>query len=341
MISTKRARQCERSIKRHLDAANEGDVVWGLPLDELISHRGYGSTNPLPEFDDGKNHPENRRVEMRLLEPGEEGYRSAFSKVEGQPESGAAPKKASKRSKNPPPSNKARKDRPTAEPKGLLSQGAAASALPKRREAAPKKQTHPIWEDAARQRQATQSKAHPGRRNLRDGGTIDAKGRIMPAVSQPTSLAAEMQGLYAYADVQPQPKPETHEWRQPSPAHEASRPRPPDVHKLRRSLSSAHMVSSLSVYAKSSRQPKAPPPRIAPLLTSAAAFVVRASSAPARRQVNADGRLPSPLAAERRRSSRRGVTRRWWPFCLPVALPFYREPTIPEENASRFLRGAR
>jgi len=32
-----------------------------------IRFHGYGSTRPLPGFDDGGNHPENRRVEVSLL----------------------------------------------------------------------------------------------------------------------------------------------------------------------------------------------------------------------------------------------------------------------------------
>ena len=46
----------------------KADLMWGHPVDELIQHRGYGSTRPLPEYADGGNHEENRRVEMRLLE---------------------------------------------------------------------------------------------------------------------------------------------------------------------------------------------------------------------------------------------------------------------------------
>jgi hypothetical protein len=57
------------------------DLVCRVDINEVISHRGYGSTMPLAGFDDGGNYEENRRVEMRLLEPGEEGYRSDFVKV--------------------------------------------------------------------------------------------------------------------------------------------------------------------------------------------------------------------------------------------------------------------
>jgi hypothetical protein len=38
-----------------------------LPLGGRIVSQGYGSTQRLPGFDDGKNHKENRRVEIRLL----------------------------------------------------------------------------------------------------------------------------------------------------------------------------------------------------------------------------------------------------------------------------------
>ena len=84
-ISTKRSSRCERSIKEHTLARNtpraHADAMWGHAIETLISHRGYGSTQPLPGFDDGENYEENRRVEMRLLEPGEEGYCSTFAAV--------------------------------------------------------------------------------------------------------------------------------------------------------------------------------------------------------------------------------------------------------------------
>jgi hypothetical protein len=38
-----------------------------LPLGGRIDSRGYGSTRPLPGFDDGRNHKVNGRVEIRLL----------------------------------------------------------------------------------------------------------------------------------------------------------------------------------------------------------------------------------------------------------------------------------
>lgn len=82
MISTKRAKQCERSVKRHVQAAHSGsEELWGVNLDDLIQNRGYGSTVPLPGFDDGGNYVENRRVEMRLIEPDQEGYLCPFSIV--------------------------------------------------------------------------------------------------------------------------------------------------------------------------------------------------------------------------------------------------------------------
>ena len=89
-ISTARAKQCKRSICAHLEDMVEGasddegsTMAWGKPVYTLVTHRGYGSTRPKPEFEDGGNHPENRRVEMRLLEPGDDGYCSSFAKVDG------------------------------------------------------------------------------------------------------------------------------------------------------------------------------------------------------------------------------------------------------------------
>ena len=85
MISTLRAKRCEKSIKQHVRAHNPGkgkaDGMWGHPIELLITHRGYGSTQPLPEYSDGGNYEQNRRVEMRLLEPGEEGYCSSFAPI--------------------------------------------------------------------------------------------------------------------------------------------------------------------------------------------------------------------------------------------------------------------
>ena len=83
-ISTLRAEQCQRSLKHHLHAIQiEAGTMekWGAPVDELIQHRGFGSTKPLPGFDDGENYEVNRRVEMRLVEPHQEGYRVGFEDV--------------------------------------------------------------------------------------------------------------------------------------------------------------------------------------------------------------------------------------------------------------------
>ena len=78
MISTKRASKCEESIKQHVIAHNppkrKANAMWGHPIEQLVQHQGYGCTVPLPEFADGGNYEENRRVEMRLVEEGEDGY---------------------------------------------------------------------------------------------------------------------------------------------------------------------------------------------------------------------------------------------------------------------------
>ena len=74
MISTKRANQCERSVVRHIIKDAGSDHAWDAPVRPLVQSRGYGSTKPLADFDDEGNHEENRRVEMRLLEPGDDGY---------------------------------------------------------------------------------------------------------------------------------------------------------------------------------------------------------------------------------------------------------------------------
>ena len=74
-ISALRALQCERSILVPLRAAHPGEeIVWGKPLELAVASRGLGSAFPLAGFDDGDNYTENRRVEMRLIAPGEEGY---------------------------------------------------------------------------------------------------------------------------------------------------------------------------------------------------------------------------------------------------------------------------
>ena len=73
-ISTLRARQCERAVKRFLMLKHRGALtLWGQPLFLLLAHWGYGDTRPLPGFTDG-NYPENRRVEVCLLDVDGEGY---------------------------------------------------------------------------------------------------------------------------------------------------------------------------------------------------------------------------------------------------------------------------
>ena len=95
--------QCERSVRVHLEAARAAvasragvwkralravtrggkpnGTAWGRPLDDLLQHRGLGSTVPLREYADGGNYEANRRVEVRLLEPGQEGWCSPFGPV--------------------------------------------------------------------------------------------------------------------------------------------------------------------------------------------------------------------------------------------------------------------
>jgi hypothetical protein len=74
-ISSLRAMQCERSVSSALKTANPGvATLWGKPVDKVVSFEGKGSTVRLPGFDDGGNYAENRRVEMRLVEPGDPAY---------------------------------------------------------------------------------------------------------------------------------------------------------------------------------------------------------------------------------------------------------------------------
>lgn len=77
-ISTLRAKQCERAVKRYLTAKaskHRGEFKrWGHALSLLIAHRGWGDTRPLPGFDDGGNYVENRRVEVNLIESTHEDY---------------------------------------------------------------------------------------------------------------------------------------------------------------------------------------------------------------------------------------------------------------------------
>ena len=55
-ISTLRAKQCERSVKRYLTSKHRGALkLWGHQLQRLIQHKGYGDTKPLPGYDDGGN----------------------------------------------------------------------------------------------------------------------------------------------------------------------------------------------------------------------------------------------------------------------------------------------
>ena len=74
-ISGLRAQQCEKCITEALRATNVGkEIVWGMSVANAVSFKGYGSKVRLPGFDDGGNYAENRRVEMRLVAPGEAGY---------------------------------------------------------------------------------------------------------------------------------------------------------------------------------------------------------------------------------------------------------------------------
>jgi len=88
-------------------ARAEADQVWGLPIDQLIVHRGYGSTKPLPGYDSDENFEQNRRVEMRLLEPGEDGYCGSFAEAQvaartpRQPVDAAAPPSTATAETNP------------------------------------------------------------------------------------------------------------------------------------------------------------------------------------------------------------------------------------------------
>ena len=93
----------EMSVK----ARAEADQVWGLPIDQLIVHRGYGSTKPLPGYDGDENFEQNRRVEMRLLESGEDGYCGSFAEAQvaartpRQPVDAAAPPSTATAETNP------------------------------------------------------------------------------------------------------------------------------------------------------------------------------------------------------------------------------------------------
>ena len=97
-ISELRALRVSGSIRTHLlnsyqeaiavaDPDKKGAHLWPdqvrwFPDIELVTHRGYGCTQPLPGFDDGQNHPENRRVMVRLLEPDHDGYAGEWGDTE-------------------------------------------------------------------------------------------------------------------------------------------------------------------------------------------------------------------------------------------------------------------
>jgi len=77
--STKRARAVSQLITEELDKLVGGnkcaDVIaqvretgnGTLPSGAQIVSVGFGATRKLPEYDDGKNHPQNRRVEVEIL----------------------------------------------------------------------------------------------------------------------------------------------------------------------------------------------------------------------------------------------------------------------------------
>jgi len=75
MISTKRAGRCMEEVVSWLAASD------AVSLSQMITHGGYGCTQPLPWYDDGSNHEENRRVEFRLVEPHEAGYCARAAQV--------------------------------------------------------------------------------------------------------------------------------------------------------------------------------------------------------------------------------------------------------------------
>ena len=74
-ISTKRAGRCMEEVVSWLAASD------AVSLSQMITHGGYGCTQPLPWYDDGSNHEENRRVEFRLVEPHEAGYCARAAQV--------------------------------------------------------------------------------------------------------------------------------------------------------------------------------------------------------------------------------------------------------------------
>ena len=65
-LSTKRACAVARRIeKTYKTLASKGSTATGSTL--TAQAMGHGAMRPLPGYNDGKNHPENRRVEFRLL----------------------------------------------------------------------------------------------------------------------------------------------------------------------------------------------------------------------------------------------------------------------------------
>ena len=74
-ISGLRALACGKAITGALKEANPGlATIWEKPMEYAISFKGHGSKVRLKGFDDGGNYAENRRVEMRLVTPGQPGY---------------------------------------------------------------------------------------------------------------------------------------------------------------------------------------------------------------------------------------------------------------------------
>jgi hypothetical protein len=74
-ISGLRALACGKAITGALKEANPClGTIWGKPMEYAISFKGHGSKVRLKGFDDGGNYAENRRVEMRLVTPGQPGY---------------------------------------------------------------------------------------------------------------------------------------------------------------------------------------------------------------------------------------------------------------------------
>ena len=64
-VSLARAALCARHIRRKLRALRPGWHNW-LRGRRLVVAVGYGAARPLPGYSDGKNHKENRRVEVHM-----------------------------------------------------------------------------------------------------------------------------------------------------------------------------------------------------------------------------------------------------------------------------------